>query len=177
MADIDNENEKKVPILSRLRPPAGAVRNKKRVGRGVGSGKGKTAGKGQKGQTARHPRAFGKLHFEGGQMPLQRRFPKVGFWNPFRKKVVSVNVRDLARFDKGATVGEAELRELGLIKGSFDRIKVLGTGEIDRALTVRAHGFSASAKEKIEKAGGTVEVLLDAAAVAAAASGGAKASE
>jgi large subunit ribosomal protein L15 len=176
MADTENE-DKKIPILSRLRAPVGAVRNKKRVGRGVGSGTGKTAGKGQKGQTARHPRAFGKLHFEGGQMPLQRRFPKVGFWNPFRKKVISVNVRDLGRFDKGATVGEAELRAMGLVKGQLDKLKILGTGDLDRALTVRAHAFSASAKEKIEKAGGKVEVILDAAAAAAEASGAAPTSK
>ena len=159
MAEKEKTEAAEVPILSRLRPPEGAVRNKMRVGRGVGSGKGKTSGKGQKGQTARHPRAFGKLHFEGGQMPLQRRFPKVGFWNPFRKSVATVNVRDLARFDKGATVGIDELRQKGLVKGKHDVIKVLGEGEIDRALTVRANAFSASAKEKIEKAGGKVEVI------------------
>ncbi len=147
------------PVLSRLRAPRGAVKNKRRKGRGVGSGLGKTAGKGQKGQTARHPRAFGKLHFEGGQMPLQRRMPKVGFFNPFSRTIATVNVGELKRFDKGAVVDEAALRAVGLVKGKNDGIKILGNGELDRAVTVRASAFSASAKEKIEKAGGTVEQL------------------
>lgn len=148
-----------VPILSRLRAPEGAVKSKRRKGRGPGSGLGKTAGKGQKGQKARHPMDFGKLAFEGGQTPLQRRLPKVGFWNPFTKHVVTVNVGDLATFDKGSVVDEAGLRNYRLIRGKFDAIKVLGNGELDRALTVKAHAFSASAKAKIEKAGGTCEVL------------------
>lgn len=149
----------KVPLLSRLRAPEGAVKSKRRKGRGPGSGLGKTAGKGQKGQKARHPMDFGKLAFEGGQTPLQRRLPKVGFWNPFTKHVVTVNVGDLAFFDKGTVVDEAALRNHRLVRGKFDAIKVLGNGELPHALTVKAHAFSASAKEKIEKAGGTVEVL------------------
>ena len=149
----------KVPILSRLRAPEGAVKSKRRKGRGPGSGLGKTAGKGQKGQKARHPMDFGKLAFEGGQTPLQRRLPKVGFWNPFSKHVVTVNVGDLVAFDKGATVDEAGLREHRLVRGKFDGIKILGTGELDRSLTVKAHAFSASAKEKIEKAVGKVELI------------------
>lgn len=147
------------PILSRLSPPEGAVRSKRRKGRGVGSGLGKTAGKGQKGQKARHPGDFGKLHFEGGQSPLQRRLPKVGFWNPFSKNLASVNVGELARFSAGTVVDEAALRSLRLVRGRLDGVKVLGGGELSHALTVRAFAFSASAKEKIEKAGGKVEIL------------------
>ena len=148
-----------VPPLSRLRPPAGAVQNKKRVGRGVGSGLGKTSGRGQKGQKARQPGNIHKRHFEGGQIPLQRRLPKFGFNNIFATKVVEVNVRDLNRFDAGSTIDVDVLRENGLIKGRFDVLKVLGTGELDRKLTVKAHAFSASAREKIEKAGGVAEKI------------------
>lgn len=147
------------PILSRLRPAAGAVRGKQRKGRGPGSGLGKTAGHGQKGQKARHPGNFSKLGFEGGQMPLYRRIPKRGFTNPFTKTVGTVNVKDLARFDAGATVDEAALREAGLLKRKVDVIKVLGDGELDKALTVKVHAASASAAAKIEKAGGSVELV------------------
>jgi large subunit ribosomal protein L15 len=153
-------NESNTPILSRLKPPAGAVRPKKRKGRGPGSGLGKTAGRGQKGQKARNPGDFGKLAFEGGQMPLQRRLPKVGFHNPFSKKVEVVNLRDLGRFDAGSEVDPGALRDAGLIRRrDADAIKVLGQGDLDRPLTVRAHAFSKSAKEKIEKAGGKAEVI------------------
>lgn len=153
------EEEREVPILSRLRPPAGAVRPKKRKGRGVGSGLGKTAGKGMKGQKARHPGAFGKLHFEGGQTPLQRRLPKHGFHNPFRKTIATVNVQELNGFDDGATVDVDALREAGLVRKKFDGVKVLGNGELEKKLTVRVHAFSAGARDKIEKAGGKAEVL------------------
>jgi large subunit ribosomal protein L15 len=155
MADAE---EKKTPILSRLRAPIGAVKPKRRKGRGLGSGLGKTAGKGMKGQKARHPIGFGKLGFEGGQTPLYRRLPKRGFKNPFTKVIFTVNVADLNRFDAGTVVDEVILRQAGLIKRACDGIKILGEGEIDRALTVKAAAFSASAKEKIEKAGGTAEV-------------------
>jgi len=155
MAEQDNE----VPILSRLSPPAGAVRPRKRRGRGPGSGLGKTGGKGQKGQKARHPGDFGKTGFEGGQMPMNRRLPKWGFHNLFAKKVATVNLRDLSRFEAGATVDPDTLRSAGLVRRRVDGVKVLGQGEIDRALTVKAHAFSASAREKIEKAGGTAEVI------------------
>lgn len=152
--------ENQVPILSRLSPPPGAVRSKKRIGRGIGSGKGKTSGKGQKGQKARQPGNFHKKAFEGGQMPLARRIPKMGFNNIFALKVVEVNVRDLARFDDGATVDVVDCVEMGLVKGKFDVLKVLGDGELEgKKLTVRAHRFSKGAREKIEKAGGRVEVL------------------
>jgi large subunit ribosomal protein L15 len=148
------------PILSRLRAPEGAVHKKKRKGRGIGSGLGKTAGKGMKGQKARSPGNFSKLGFEGGQTPLYRRLPKRGFNNTkFAKKIAVFNVSDLARFDAGATVDEAALREHGLLSRRVDGVKILGSGELDKALTVKANGFSKSAIEKIEKAGGTVEAL------------------
>jgi len=151
--------QKQTPILSRLRPAPGAVRPKQRKGRGPGSGLGKTAGHGQKGQKARHPGNFSKLGFEGGQMPLYRRIPKRGFTNPFSKNVGTINVKDLARFEAGATVDEAALREAGLIKRKVDMIKVLGDGELEIALTVKVHAASATATQKIEKAGGTVELV------------------
>ncbi len=154
------DEEQNIPILSRLRPPPGAVKKKKRKGRGPGSGIGKTSGKGQKGQKARHPGDFGKLGFEGGQTPLYRRLPKRGFRNPFSKSVAEFNVELLsARFDAGAEVTLDSLKEKGLLKRKVDVVKILGTGEIDKALTVKVHAFSKSAKEKIEKAGGTAEVL------------------
>lgn len=149
----------KTPILSRLRPAQGAVQGKRRKGRGPGSGLGKTAGHGQKGQKARHPGNFSKLGFEGGQMPLYRRIPKRGFTNLFAKKVATINVKDLERFDAGATVDEAALRKAGLVKRKVDMIKVLGDGELEKALTVKVHAASAAATQKIEKAGGTVELV------------------
>ncbi|MCC6876248.1 MAG: 50S ribosomal protein L15 [Sandaracinaceae bacterium] len=155
MADSDKE----VPVLSRLRPPAGAVKKRTRFGRGIGSGLGKTAGRGQKGQKARQPGNIHKRHLEGGQIPLQRRLPKFGFNHIFSVVVAEVNVRDLNRFDAGATVDADALRAEGLIKGRFDVLKVLGHGEIDRKLTVKAHKFSASARAKIEAAGGAVEEI------------------
>lgn len=149
----------KTPILSRLSPPEGAVRGKRRRGRGPGSQLGKTSGHGQKGQKARTTGNFSKVGFEGGQTPLHRRLPKLGFTNPFTLTVVGVNVSALGAFDKGATVDVAALKKAGLVKGRFDRVKVLGTGELDRALHVHAHAFSASAKEKIERAGGSASVI------------------
>ncbi len=152
--------ENETPILSRLSPPPGAVRKKKRVGRGIGSGLGKTAGRGQKGQKARKPGNIHKHAFEGGQIPLARRLPKMGFVNLFATKVAEVNVRDLLRFDDGATVDADALVAQGLIKGSFDVVKVLGNGDLGgKKLTVRAHRFSKGAKDKIESAGGRVEVV------------------
>lgn len=156
MAETDN----KTPILSRLRAPAGAVKKKVRVGRGLGSGLGKTAGKGQKGQTARHNRGFGKLGFEGGQTPLYRRLPKIGFKNPFTVNVATVNVSRLeAAFESGAVVDVAALRAKGLVKGKYDAVKVLGNGDLTKKLTVRVDAISAGAREKITKAGGTAEAL------------------
>lgn len=151
MADPD-----KTPILSRLPAPQGSVKVKHRVGRGPGSGWGTTAGRGQKGQYARNTVRPG---FEGGQTPLYRRLPKIGFKNPFSVNVATVNVDRLNKFDAGKVVDADALREAGLVKGAYDTIKILGTGSLDRALTVKAHAFSARAKELIEKAGGTAEVL------------------
>ena len=156
---MSDETQEGPPVLSRLQPPVGAVRNKRRKGRGPGSGLGKTAGHGQKGQKARHPGNFSKLGFEGGQMPLYRRLPKRGFNNPFAKTVGVINVRDLARFEAGSTVDEAALREVGLINRKVDIIKLLGDGEVDRAVTVQVHAVSASAAKKVEQAGGVIELV------------------
>lgn len=150
------QTEKAVPILSRLRPPAGAVRKKTRVGRGPGSGLGKTAGRGQKGQRARNTTPTG---FEGGQMPLQRRLPKTGFKNPFKTNFATINVGNLNSFAKGSVVDLAALMQQRLVRKALDGLKVLGDGEIEHALTVKAHAFSAGARAKIEKAGGKVEVI------------------
>jgi len=137
--------------LSKLAKPAGATQKKTRKGRGVGSGLGKTAGRGQKGQYARNGIKRG---FEGGQTPLARRLPKRGFTNPFPKKTAEINVSSLEVFAAGAKVDETSLRDRGLIKGACDRIKILGDGELTKSVIVTAHSFSKSAAEKIEKAGG-----------------------
>jgi large subunit ribosomal protein L15 len=152
------EPENKQPILSRLRAPVGAVKGKRRLGRGPGSGLGTTAGKGQKGQLAR---GGGQVRrgFEGGQTPLHRRLPKIGFNNPFSKQVAIVNLGDLDNFDAGTLVDPEVLKSAGLVRGPHDSIKILGDGALGKKLTVRAHAFSKSAKERIEKAGGTVEVI------------------
>lgn len=150
--------EKRIPILSRLSPPEGAVRGKRRIGRGIGSGWGKTAGKGQKGQKARG--TMKRLGFQGGQMPLQRRLPKIGFNNyNFATVYAAVNVGDLEVFPAGTVVDEAALRKERIVRGNWDGVKLLADGEIDRALTLKVDAVSASAKEKIEKAGGKVELL------------------
>ena len=136
----------------------GATKEVKRVGRGHGSGNGKTAGKGHKGQKARAGRGQ-RFGFEGGQMPLQRRVPKRGFNNIFAKEFVSVNVNSLNAFDDGAVVDAAALIEKGIIKKEYDGVKILGNGEITKKLTVKATAFSAAAKDKITAAGGKYEVL------------------
>ena len=143
--------------LHHLRPAEGAVRDRKRVGRGKAAGQGKTAGRGTKGYLARHNK---KLGFEGGQTPLQRRVPKLkGFTNPNRQEWAVINVDRLGRvFDAGSEVTPEALRERGLVRKSRP-VKVLGGGELDRALTVRAHAVSAAARAKIEAAGGSVEVV------------------
>ena len=146
-------------VLSRLAPPDGSRQYEKRLGRGIGSGLGKTCGRGMKGQKARQPGNINKLHFQGGQTPIQRRLPKRGFNVPFPVNTVTVNVGDLARFKAGDAVDEQVLRTARLVQGRRVRIKVLGEGELGHKLTVSAHAFSASAKEKIEKAGGSVVVL------------------
>ncbi|MDX9708862.1 MAG: 50S ribosomal protein L15 [Trichloromonas sp.] len=144
--------------LSNLQPAFGSTKNRKRIGRGHGSGTGKTAGKGHKGQKARSGGSI-KAGFEGGQMPLQRRLPKRGF-TPLSKKVYSlVNLRDLDVFEAGSVVDLAALGKAGLVNEVLDGIKVLGDGELTKALTVQAHKFSKPAQEKIEAAGGKVEVL------------------
>ena len=139
--------------LSNLKYPAGSRKDVKRVGRGMGSGRGRTSGRGHKGHKAR---AGGGVSpgFEGGQMPLIRRVPKRGFFNPFRKHWAEVNIRDLARFPQGSEVGPDELRKAGLIKGRWDGIKILGTGDLKHPLTVRADAFSSGAIQKINAAGG-----------------------
>ena len=152
--------------LSNLAKPAGATREKVRLGRGPGSGLGKTSGRGQKGQYARS-RGF-KPHFEGGQTPLQRRLPKRGFKNTaFAKITIEVNVGDLDGFTAGANVDESALVAHGLVRGRYDRIKVLGSGEITKPVTVTAHAFSKSAAAKIEKAGGKVVLLTPGAGASA----------
>ena len=145
--------------LSNLRPPKGAKHAKKRVGRGQGSGHGKTAGRGHKGAQSRSGYKR-KRGFEGGQMPLHRRVPKRGFHNPFRVEYRVVNLDVIAeRFDAGAEVTPEMLREAGLIKGGRGPIKVLARGDIAKALTIRANKFSGKAAEKIVAAGGTAEVV------------------
>jgi large subunit ribosomal protein L15 len=142
--------------LNNLKPKKGSRHAKKRVGRGPGSGHGKTSGRGEKGQKSRS--GFSRmLGFEGGQMPLHRRMPKRGFTNIFKKDYAVVNVSDLERFDNGATIDEAALRSAGLVKGQHDGVKVLGDGELTKKLTVTATKFSKSAKEIIEKAGGSCQ--------------------
>ena len=144
--------------LNQLHAPRSSRHRRKRVGRGQGSGLGKTAGRGGKGQKAR----TGNMHFEGfegGQMPLQRRLPKFGFTSPNRIRYAIVNLGELERFDAGTVVDEAVLREAGLLKGQFDALKILGNGAISRALTVKAHKFSQRARDSIRGAGGTPEDL------------------
>lgn len=146
-------------ILARLTPSPGSVKVAKRLGRGVGSGLGKTCGKGTKGQKKRHGGNFGKLHFQGGQTPIQRRLPKRGFNVPFPTITVALNLADLERFDAGSTVNEAALRTARLVQGRDVKIKILGDGELTKKLTIEAHAFSASASEKIQKAGGKAVVV------------------
>ena len=143
--------------LHELKPAKGAHRRPERIGRGTGSGRGKTSGRGQKGQNARSE-GF-RLGFEGGQMPLAQRLPKLpGFKNPFKKVYSVVNISKLSRFDDGSKIDAEALVEAGLGRAGLE-IKVLGTGDLKRKLTVEAHAFSASAREAIEARGGSVKVL------------------
>lgn len=144
--------------LHELRPAEGSTKNKKRIGRGTATGQGKSAGKGQKGQKSRTGGGV-RVGFEGGQMPLYRRLPKVGFTNIFRKEFAVVNLEDLDVFENGAVVNPDTLKQAGLIKDMKSGVKVLGTGEITKSLTIQAHKFSKSAEEKIAAAGGKVEVI------------------
>lgn len=144
--------------LHELSPAAGSVTPVWRKGRGTGSGNGKTAGKGHKGQNARSGGGV-RPGFEGGQIPLYRKLPKRGFHNKFAKNYAIVNVSALNVFEDGATVNLAALMEKGIIRNAYDGLKVLGNGEIAKKLTVEASVFSATAKEKIEAAGGKTEVI------------------
>ena len=145
--------------LNNLRPPKGAKHAKRRVGRGPGSGHGKTASRGHKGAKSRSGHRF-KRGFEGGQMPLHRRVPKRGFHNPFRVEYAVVNLDTLAEvFEAGSSVTPELLRERGLVRKAKSKIKVLGRGDITKKLTVQAHKFSGTAAEKIAAAGGSTEVL------------------
>ncbi len=155
--------------LEDLRPNPGSTKKKKRLGRGRGSGTGKTSGKGVKGQKARPGHHGARLAFEGGQMPMPRRIPKRGFKNLFRVEAWPINVSVLEEmFETGATVDVAALRAAGVIPKKAEVIKILGDGELTKKLTVRAHRFSAIAKQKVEAAGGTAESIQAAGAAPAA---------
>lgn len=144
--------------LHELSPAEGSVREAKRIGRGHGSGQGKTAGKGHKGQKARAGHGM-RPGFEGGQMPLVRRIPKRGFNNIFASETVAINVGDLNAFEAGAVVDAEALVKAGVIKKACDGVKILGNGNLDKALTVKVNAYSESAKQKIENAGGKAEVI------------------
>jgi large subunit ribosomal protein L15 len=144
--------------LHELSPPAKSRKSDKRLGRGVGSGWGKTAGRGTKGYNSRSGGGV-RPGYEGGQMPIQRRLPKRGFTNIFKKKIAIINLRDLHAFESGSLVDEAALVKAGLVKGQKDGIKLLGQGEIRVALNVKLNQVSKSAREKIEAAGGSIEVI------------------
>jgi large subunit ribosomal protein L15 len=144
--------------LNELSPAKGSRKALTRLGRGVGSGTGKTAGRGTKGYNSRSGGGV-RPGYEGGQMPLHRRLPKRGFTNIFRKNFAVINIRDLKRFDKGSVVDEAALVQVGLVNGKRDGIKLLGHGDIDYALEIKLNKVSNTAREKIESAGGKVEVI------------------
>jgi large subunit ribosomal protein L15 len=145
--------------LSTLKGPRGATRNRKRIGRGPGSGTGEQSGKGVKGQKARTGHHGARFGFEGGQMPMQRRFPKKGFKNPFRTEIFAVNVGAIEKRFPAGTVDLATLQGAGMVPRSQGAVKILGEGDLTKKFTVKATAFSASAKEKIEKAGGKAEVV------------------
>ena len=145
--------------LNTMHPASGATHSRKRLGRGCGSGLGKTSGKGHKGQNARSGGGV-RPGFEGGQLPLFRRLPKRGFSNArFKTEYATINLSDLNRFEDGAVVTPELLKEMGLVKNQLDGIKVLGNGTLEKKLTVKAHKFSSSAQEKIESLGGKIEVM------------------
>ena len=144
--------------LHDLKPAVGATTAEKRLGRGIGSGLGKTSGKGHKGAKARSGGGKGP-GFEGGQIPLMRRIPKRGFTNKFRTEYVAINVDRLEIFEDGQVVTPVELIEMGIIKKIEDGVKIMGNGDITKKLTVKANKFTATAKEKIEAAGGKAEVI------------------
>ena len=144
--------------LHELAPAPGSKKVRTRVGRGLGSGLGKTSGRGHKGQKARAGGGV-RTGFEGGQMPLYRRLPKRGFYNKFGKEFAEVNVSELNRFENGAVVDPVALIEAGILKNVRDGVRILGNGEVTKAVTVIANGFTKSAEEKIKAAGGKVEVV------------------
>jgi large subunit ribosomal protein L15 len=144
--------------LNELSPATGSRKSRKRLGRGVGSGRGKTAGRGTKGHNSRSGGGV-RPGFEGGQMPIHRRLPKRGFTNIFKKNIAVINIRDLSRFEKDSIVDEDALFSSGLVKGKIDGIKLLGQGEMKTPLTVRLNTVSKNAREKILAAGGNIEVL------------------
>jgi large subunit ribosomal protein L15 len=145
--------------LHTLKAPKGARRNRKRIGRGPGSGTGEQSGKGVKGQKARTGHHGARFGFEGGQMPMQRRLPKKGFKNPFRVQIFAVNVGDIDERFADGTVTLAELQTVGLVPRKYAKVKVLGEGDVTKKFIVKADAFSASAKEKIEKSGGRAELV------------------
>jgi large subunit ribosomal protein L15 len=145
--------------LHTLKAPRGATRNRKRIGRGPGSGTGEQSGKGVKGQKARTGHHGARFGFEGGQMPMQRRLPKKGFKNPFREAIFAVNVGDIDERFADGTVTLAELQTVGLVPRKYAKVKVLGEGEVTKKFVIKADAFSAAAKEKIEKSGGRTEVI------------------
>jgi large subunit ribosomal protein L15 len=144
--------------LNELSPAPGSRSNRKRVGRGVASGSGKTAGRGNKGYNSRSGGGV-RPGYEGGQMPIHRRLPKRGFTNIFRKQIAIINIRDLAKFESGAIVDEAALVRQGLVKGERDGIKLLGNGDIDYPVVVRLNAVSQNARKKIEASGGSIEAI------------------
>ena len=145
--------------LHTLKGPRGATRNRKRIGRGPGSGTGEQSGKGVKGQKARTGHHGARLGFEGGQMPMQRRFPKKGFKNPFRQEVFAVNLGAIDKRFSSGTVDLAALQGAGMVPRTSKTVKILGEGDLTKKLIVKATAFSTSAKEKIEKAGGSAEIV------------------
>ena len=144
--------------LDSLKPSKGSIKNKKRIGRGHGSGLGKTSGRGHKGSGQRSGNKR-RAWFEGGQMPLARRLPRRGFTNIFKEEIQIVNISDLNRIEKNSEIDPVVLQENGMIRSSLKPVKILGQGDIDKKLNVTASAFSASAKNKIEKAGGTATIL------------------
>jgi large subunit ribosomal protein L15 len=144
--------------INQLKPPTGAIKKRKRVGRGPGSGHGKTSCRGHKGANSRSGGGV-PPGYEGGQMPLKRRLPKRGFHNIFKKRVATINIKDLARFEEGSVVDVQALINAGVVKRPAAGIKVLGEGKVSHSLTVRVHFYSNAAKEKIEAAGGKVEII------------------
>jgi large subunit ribosomal protein L15 len=145
--------------LHTLKGPRGATKNRKRIGRGPGSGTGEQSGKGVKGQKARSGHHGARFGFEGGQMPMQRRLPKKGFKNPFRVQIFAVNLGDINERFADGIVTLAELQAVGLVPRKYTKVKILSEGEINKKFVIKADAFSAAAKEKVEKAGGKAEVV------------------